>query len=88
MATLHWVAFPPERTDLTNAVIALLGPNDAIVFIDAGLAFLHQQNGFTHLKANEYYCVGNALQHGATPINMAELVALTAHFHNTVTWYP
>jgi len=88
MATLHWLAFPPERQELTAAVVAMLDKEDAVVFVDAGLAFLHHQRGVTPFNAAKFYYLGAPGLHDAKAITQTELAALTLHYHNTITWYP
>lgn len=88
MATLHWLGFPPERHDLTQALLAMLGEDDAVVFLDAGLAFLQHQRGLTPFTGVKRYCLGAASMGDAKPITYAELAALSLHYHNSITWYP
>lgn len=92
---LHLIAFAPDnKTLLTQSGLAI-SPGDAVVLLDAGIAFAHSIEAFHTLQhhageAVTFYLLGE----GTLPdlpvncIDSAALVTLTEDHAASLSWYP
>jgi len=92
MATLHWIAFGPERLDLIQQVSALLSENDAVLFTGAGLLHLfNKETALANCCEQTYYQTQTLLDlssnSAATAVSHEEIATLTLSFDNVITWH-
>lgn len=95
MATLHWVAFGPERLDLIKQVEVFFAPTDALLFIDAGILHgLDPASPLINLSKKNYYHptqnsqVNNYLAQHWQAINQADIAKLSFQYERLITWHP
>lgn len=87
---LHLLALPPEETALLAQALRLIRPDDAVVFLDAGLSLLEDDALLVQLRQCDCYVWGDTSSGtSAFPCIDAEgVVALSEQHPTSLSWYP